>query len=1110
MTDQDSSAPPRPGPDIAAPLEHMGDVTQAVVPPAITGAEITRLGMVKADALRELAQGQASLGEGISNAFASIAAGQSNDMARRQQGDLAGRSQVGRDANGKITVQPSTSSLFDGGIFGGGGAYAHAVSNGLQTELTTQLNTDLQGIAIKHPGDPAGMQTEFNGYLAGHQQGALGQSDAGKEAILNARDYSQQLYTRSLTQKGASDILNARTALDGSIKQDQQDLTALALGGQAGGDAFNKTLAHQNAQYDAITSNPAFGISPESLAANRHGDFLNVQAATVQGGMATAFNKGGLNAAARVPDAINDRTDLTDADKAQLNASASVYWKQLQGANSAAIANNQTGFDSTLEISRNTGIQPPLETLQEYQREAIKNGDPDVASRAAQEIAAHHYAAATSALSPSQHDSINGVGQPAPFAPPAPGAPTSGAAVPPPPSGPTRQAASFNYLISKGWSQNAAHAMVATLSGESGKGLNTGVYQGEGGYGPAGTDWGKLGSASAAETAGGIANWNGARAVAFRDWAVSNGKDPNSFNAQIEYVDKEARQYGVPVTSTASPAALTVQFTGQFERPAVNNGSQRWANYAKGGVAGGAAPPSSNIASNVPGATITWQDIRDNPAAGASYARSIAADSNTRTQVAGTLIDSSTRALQNGVLPDAGTRTQIEQLATPEAMTASPALAGKYDTYSGMIAAHSLSEQSVQGGGQPLIEQARAAAVDQPDILQRQIVDKAQSLRDAAEKQLANDPVAASINGKWISRAPVPLDPRQPDSIPLHFRDNAGVVDAITAREPDFSKSVVFPNETGRFGAAMAGPATTVDAILQSIGGLPQDKRGATLQMPEVRAAILGAANSPDPVKKQVAFSFMDQVYRDDPQSFDGKFGAGGLRQLRAWQDVDQFKTPEMIAKDAATANDPSAIRARKSLADDADTKLKGVTPADITYKMAPHWGWKDYSPISDVPAQTNAVMVDDYSRAYTAQYSGTGDANAAEKYATERTALKWGPSDANGGRVMAFPPEKSPAYPMVNGSRSYIGTQLDQFVTKAGHAGAEAHLVPDASTEAEMSTGKPPGYTVVAQGDDGRFVALPGRFYADPAAAKTQAEAAFSARDTSRSGWRPAIAGSP
>jgi hypothetical protein len=56
---------------------------------------------------------------------------------------------------------------------------------------------------------------------------------------------------------------------------------------------------------------------------------------------------------------------------------------------------------------------------------------------------------------------------------------------------------------------------------------------------------------------------------------------------------------------------------------------------------------------------------------------------------------------------------------------------------------------------------------------------------------------------------------------------NAAVVDAISAREPDFSKSVVFKNETGRFGAAMAGP-------------VPQDKRDATLQMPEVKAAVLG------------------------------------------------------------------------------------------------------------------------------------------------------------------------------------------------------------------------------------------------------------------------------
>jgi hypothetical protein len=151
--------------------------------------------------------------------------------------------------------------------------------------------------------------------------------------------------------------------------------------------------------------------------------------------------------------------------------------------------------------------------------------------------------------------------------------------------------------------------------------------------------------------------------------------------------------------------------------------------------------------------------------------------------------------------------------------------------------------------------------------------------------------------------------------------------------------------------------------------------------------------------------------------------------------------------------------------------------------------------------------MRDDYNRAHADHYSKYGDKTAADNYAFKATTDKWGPSDANGGRLMAFPPEKSPAYPQVGGSHDYIGAQLADFMTQAGHAGAEAHLVPDATTEAEMGKGKPPGYGVVTQAD-GQWRLLPGRFYANPAAAQAGANAAFPAQQL-RSGhnW-PVAAG--
>jgi hypothetical protein len=108
----------------------------------------------------------------------------------------------------------------------------------------------------------------------------------------------------------------------------------------------------------------------------------------------------------------------------------------------------------------------------------------------------------------------------------------------------------------------------------------------------------------------------------------------------------------------------------------------------------------------------------------------------------------------------------------------------------------------------------------------------------------------------------------------------------------------------------------------------------------------------------------------------------------------------------------------------------------------------------------------------------------------------------------MAYPPEKSPAYPPVNGRQDYIGSQLADFVAQAGHAGAEAHLVPDNLTQREADNGRARGYSVIV--NDGQYALIPGRFYADPASVQAQVNAAARAgleADQGRSALRPSLA---
>ena len=157
-------------PDIAAPLEEEGKVTQAVIQPAISGAEVTRLAMTKANALQELGQGQEALGQGIARgvdtAMQAINASSADNMAR--EGAVAGAASVTRTPNGDIQVAPTTGTLFGPG----GRQYAHALSEGTAQQITANLKFDMEGIAAQNVGNPEATKAGLDGLCAGAPRGA--------------------------------------------------------------------------------------------------------------------------------------------------------------------------------------------------------------------------------------------------------------------------------------------------------------------------------------------------------------------------------------------------------------------------------------------------------------------------------------------------------------------------------------------------------------------------------------------------------------------------------------------------------------------------------------------------------------------------------------------------------------------------------------------------------------------------------------------------------------------------------------------------------------------------------------------------------------------------
>lgn len=114
----------------------------------------------------------------------------------------------------------------------------------------------------------------------------------------------------------------------------------------------------------------------------------------------------------------------------------------------------------------------------------------------------------------------------------------------------------FDYFVGQGLSPVQAAGIVGNLQGESGQGLNPlAVNKGDG----------RDGSDSV-----GIAQWNGPRAQALRDYAASKGVAWNDLNTQLEFLHSElkgpeSRAYKA-LLAAQSPEEAARAFLG-FERP---------------------------------------------------------------------------------------------------------------------------------------------------------------------------------------------------------------------------------------------------------------------------------------------------------------------------------------------------------------------------------------------------------------------------------------------------------------------------------------------------------------------------------------------------------------
>lgn len=286
-------------------------------------------------------------------------------------------------------------------------------------------------------------------------------------------------------------------------------------------------------------------------------------------------------------------------------------------------------------------------------------------------------------------------------------------------------------------------------------------------------------------------------------------------------------------------------------------------------------------------------------------------------------------------------------------------------------------------------------------------------------------------------------------------------------------------------------------------GALKPDQMGELLRDDGVKNAVLGLTKSGDPTKMTAGFKFLDAMNRSNPLKFEQTFGHQAVLDMHQWQTLTQFQPGDQAAREMMTANDPATMKAREIRQGEADLVLKGVTADAVRDKLAAAGAsflgslpgvfmlTKPDQAVSDTAAMSPDALLADYREEFRSGFSILGDQKRAEKFAIEQIGKKWGVSTANGGRLMAYPPENY--VPKIDGSHDWTKAQLDADI--ASHLGsigvmskgsefapatmtprnddearalriyeAPKALVADQQTQADIAAGRAPSYRVIYQ----------------------------------------------
>lgn len=971
--------------------------------------------------------------------------------AKRQASEDLANQKIVRGEDGSVSVaNPAEAPL----LFGRASeAYDRAVMDGTVAQHANVISEHLNDLHAKNQADPQAFRAAVEAWSANYS--ALKDKTALGEMLRRQFDQTvTQHYNAVVNTASNLDIKRQGSALSASQESARGDITAMLRGGASLEDpAVKEKLAQFDQAIDARTGNPLFGYSAEQAALDRssfHGEAVASRFLyDVDQTYKSTGDGGGYEGAMRKADSIltDPRFSMSQQLREQYYHRATAEIRANEATRRQSVSDAQSAFRE-LQLVSSSGGRIESNDVETIAKSFIAAGDPGGAARVRSYFIRKplndDFGRQPLAAQTQQIGAMHGM---------------------------NAAQRTYQAFIQKGYSPVAAAGIIGNLIQENST-FDT-ALMGDGG------------------TSGGLAQFHNERLTALKKFASDRGKPWTDHQIQIDYIDHELH------TTEAGTLAKLQAATTPEDAAAAFIGYERPQGWTSANPAGG-----MGYQSRLRHARAIFERKPADMSMGPAGTLWLEANrANTTSSAAETEWASVMKAYNSeGVMPSAQKVTDIVNAATVSRNAALLDQIGQDTARINALRGAGRQPLTVMSAGINELQSMGARGDLEP--AGAAVLSALEKRKSAIEEGLDKNPIQTTVaNFPDRFKPPGPLDFSSEGALAGSLATRAAIAGFARDNWQTGQLSVLDQQDVRDLQTALGGPQGA-RVLLTMTNGLHPEELQKVFEIKDLSNTLVGLQSNPDAAKMSAANSVVDALWRVNPAMAENLFGARAIDKLHAWQGMkDSFSTEE-IAQNLNAPRDPNAVRVREEARKAALTETEKLSPADVAYKLgAGSWLGGGAPPMSALPryaatpgtasqfryvpdGMAAGVLRDDYRQTYAALRADGVEADKASELAVERLRSTWGVSEASGGRLMKYPPEKY--FPSIGGNHDWMADDLRAWVAakvgpefSAGRRGLEtaafaggdrnweiAGLISDSRTETEARQGRPSYIVAISRGD--------------------------------------------